>query len=90
MARDVDADAAAAALERNEIMAVSEILTKVKERHDGRILDIRLEDGGRGLHGWIYKIRLLKPDGRILLLKMDAATSSVLAVGGEGEEQKPR
>lgn len=83
VAIEVGADVAAEALERGEIMPLSEILTILGEEHSGRVLDIRLEDGGRGLQGWIYNVRLLKDDGNILLLRLDAATSSILAVSGE-------
>ena len=81
-AREVGADAAAEALERGEIMPLSEILALLKQKYEGRVLDIRLEDGGRGLQGWIYNVRLLKTDGNILLLRLDAATSSILSVSG--------
>ena len=78
--RVVGSEDAAAALKRGEIMPLIDILAKIKADYEGRMLDVRLEDGGRGLQGWVYAIRLLDKNGNVILLKMDAKTASVLAV----------
>jgi uncharacterized membrane protein YkoI len=69
-----------AAIERGEILALSDILARVKPRLEGRILEIEFErDDGRP----IYEIYVLRKDGRRLEYEIDARTADILDLKDE-------
>ena len=79
----VDQDRARRAVLDGEIMSLRHVLAGVEARYDGRILDVFLKDQEAGLYGWVYDIRLLLPDQRVLLLRIDAGTGHILMVDGD-------
>ena len=85
----VNQDRARQAVTDGEIMALHEILTHIYRRHQGRVLEVILKDREAGLHGWVYDIRLLVPGPRVLHLRVDAGTGSILMVEGADETSKP-
>ncbi|MGB8274183.1 MAG: PepSY domain-containing protein [Alphaproteobacteria bacterium] len=87
-----DHERARAALEAGEILPLQEILSKVDEQFEGRVIEVRLSDFEEGLHGWIYAITLLSPQDNVLILKVDAGTGVILKVVGHGiaEARKPQ
>lgn len=69
-----------AAIERGEILALSDILERVKHRLEGRIVEIEFErDDGRP----IYEIYVLRKDGRRLEYEIDARTAKILDLKDE-------
>ncbi len=85
----VNQDRARQAVADGEIMALHEILTGIDRRYQGRILEVILKDREAGLYGWVYDIRLLVPGPRVLHLRVDAGTGSILMVEGDDETEKP-
>lgn len=70
-----DHDRARAAVEAGEILPLPALLEQVQRTHPGQVLELELEtQGGR----WIYEMKLLQPDGRLLKLVVDARTAQVL------------
>lgn len=74
-ASEGDHDRARAAVEAGEILPLPALLEQVQRTHPGQVLELELEtQGGR----WIYEMKLLQPDGRLLRLVVDARTAQVL------------
>ncbi|MGB5833071.1 MAG: PepSY domain-containing protein [Thiohalocapsa sp.] len=72
-----DHDRALAALERGEVRPMSEILTAVGGEVPGDVVEVELErEHGR----WMYELKVLAPDGRVLEVLVDAATAEVLGL----------
>ncbi|WP_420409928.1 PepSY domain-containing protein [Hoeflea sp.] len=66
-----------AAIERGEILPLSEILAQTKDRIEGRVVEIEFEhDDGRP----IYEIYVLRNDGRRLEYEIDARTGKILSL----------
>lgn len=56
------------------------ILHGIRQRHPGRLSDVR---PGRGPHGEPhYRVKWLTPEGRIIWLDVDAQTGEVMGVDG--------
>lgn len=71
-----DHDRARSAVERDEILPLSVILPGLQERFGGRVIKLELEeDDGR----YVYELKLITPEGRILELEVDAATGLPIA-----------
>ena len=72
---DSDHDKARAALIAGEIQPLPKILQQVAQKHPGDVLEVELErEGGR----WLYELKILQSDGKILKLDVDAKDASVI------------
>lgn len=72
-----DHELAREALARGEVLPLSTVLARVEHDYRGKALKIEFEhEDGR----FIYEIRLLQPDGRIVKLKVDAVDGRVLEI----------
>lgn len=67
------------ALRRGEILSYAEIRRRAQARFDGRVVGQSLRPRGRG---WIYDLRLLRKDGTVLSVQIDARTGRVLSTRG--------
>ncbi len=72
---DVDHDRARAALTAGEVLPLPVILERVGKSHPGSVLEVELE---RGKGRWIYELKLLRSDGGLIKLEVDAADGKVL------------
>lgn len=85
--KDDDHDRARAAVQAGEAMPLPALLQRLQRTHPGRVLELELErDDGR----WIYEVKLLQPDGRLLKLEVDAATAQVLKVRRRDRDRSGR
>jgi uncharacterized membrane protein YkoI len=74
-----DHDRARRALEAGEVMPLRDIIDRVELSHPGQIIEIELErDDGR----WRYELKLLRVDGSMAKLLVDARDGRVLSVSG--------
>ena len=75
LADDDDHDRARRAMEAGEIMPLHTLLERVAQRHPGQVVGVELEreDGA-----WVYELKLLRPDGVLLKLELDARDGTVL------------
>jgi len=74
---DHDHDRARAALERGEVRPIGEILTSAAAKVPGEVVEVELERE----HGhWVYELKIIAPDGRMLEVLMDAATATVIQI----------
>src|SRR5271166_82379 len=77
-----DHDRAERARERGEIRPLEEIMPILRQRSPGEVAQIELE---REHGAWIYEFKVINPAGRLLEIRIDAATGGVIEVEGEGE-----
>jgi uncharacterized membrane protein YkoI len=68
-------DRVRALVERGEILPLEEILKRNGPDLGGRIIEIELE---RKRGAYVYEIKVLRPDGRYLELKIDARTGAIV------------
>ncbi len=62
-----------------DLIPYGEIAKKAERQFGGRVVGQSLKDqGGR----MVYELRLLKPDGKVLIVVMDAKTGRVLRTRG--------
>ncbi len=76
---DRDHDHARHALERGEVRPIAEILARVATEVPGEVVEVEFEREHR--HGepcWIYELKILAGDGRLLEIQVDAATGRIL------------
>lgn len=68
------------ALASGEIMALDKILAIVSAKHQIQVLEVELDDesGPKGKQ-WIYEIKGLAPESKVIKLKVDARTGEVLS-----------
>ena len=75
-----DHEKAIQAVQNEEILPLDQILFKIQEEFEGRILGINLIDHEKGLFGWVYDIRLINNNNKIMNIRVDAGTSTVLLI----------
>ena len=75
-----DHDAARRAVEAGAIKPLSEILAAVEGRHPGRVLEAELERDDKAPSRYIYEIKILTADGRVLKIEADAKTAEIVRV----------
>jgi len=104
--RQGDHDKARAAVQAGEVLPLPTLLQRLQRTHPGTVLELELEfegvvderavDGrtpGRKPGRWLYEVKLLQADGRLLKLEVDAATAEVLKVkreSGRGDRKRGR
>ncbi|MBT0962851.1 PepSY domain-containing protein [Denitromonas iodatirespirans] len=84
---DSDHDRARRALDAGQVLPLPAILTRVAQDYPGKVLEVELEDEDMR---WIYEIKLVQPDGRLLKLEVDAADARILKVRGKRHERSHR
>lgn len=72
---DHDHDRARRALEAGEILPLRSILQRVERQYPGQIMEVELD---RKDDNWLYKIKLLRTDGSLVKLRIDARDGRVL------------
>ena len=80
---DDDHDRALRALKAGEILPLRVVLERLGRDHAGEVIEVELErDDGR----WVYEIKMLRSDGGVFELEVDARTADVL----EAKDRKER
>lgn len=72
---DSDQDRALAAVQAGQVLPLKTLLDRLERDHPGQLLEVELEEDDGLL---VYEVKLLQPDGRLVKLKVDAATGDVL------------
>ncbi len=75
---DGDHDQAREAYEAGEIVSLGKILDAVEKSFTGDVVEVELE---REDNRWIYEVELLTPEGRVIELVYDAATTELATSG---------
>jgi len=77
-------DRARAALKSGRIVSLSVIRKRVRQSFPGKIVDVRLLEPKNKKLPYIYMVKLLRKDGKLLILKINAATAKIVHVKGNG------
>jgi uncharacterized membrane protein YkoI len=92
-----DHERARQALEAGAILPLRAILERVEREYPGQVIDVELERGQeKNLELWIYKVKVLRPGGSLVKLKVDARDGAIIGrkakaeIDGERARQKPR
>jgi uncharacterized membrane protein YkoI len=74
-AADSDHERARQALERGEVLPLAEILERVRSQAPGEVIETEFDrEGGR----WVYELKLIDPQGRVVELEVDAVDGRIL------------
>lgn len=85
-AGSADHERARAAVQSGAVLPLHTVLERLQRSHPGQVLEVELErDDGR----WVYEVRLLQADGRLLKLVLDARTAEVLTQRARGVRPPP-
>ncbi len=75
------------ALQAGEVLPLRVLLEKVGAMYPGEVIEVELErDDGL----WIYEIKLLRSQGGMLKLKVDARNGELLGLKGKGLRMRCR
>lgn len=84
---DNDHERARAALESGEILPLQKIIAKLEQIYPGQILEVELErDDGL----WVYEIKLVRTNGVLIKIEVDASDGRLLKVKGRDIAPAPR
>lgn len=82
-----DHERARAAVQAGQVLPLPVLLQQLQQTHPGQVLELELErEHGR----WLYEIKLLHSDGRLLKLGVDGATGKVLRSRGKEGDVRDR
>ena len=74
-----DHEHARQALAAGEVLPLRTILERVERDYPGQVLDVELERGHENdRQRWVYEIKVLRPGGALVKLKVDARDASVI------------
>ena len=76
------------AFESGKIIALSEILNKVEQQFQGRIVNVELIRDKPSEERFIYKVEMLTTSGNLIEVFFDARTGTPIAMGGQGLSDK--
>ena len=74
-AAERDHERARQALEAGEILPLKTVLEKVDRDSPGQVMEVELE---RHKERWVYEIKLLRPGGSLVKLKVDARDGKII------------
>lgn len=70
------------ALKSGHIVSLSVIRKRVGQSFPGKIVDVRLLEPRMSGRSYIYKVKVLRKDGKLLELKINAANAKIVGVKG--------
>lgn len=82
-----DHEVARRALEAGEILSLRQVLERIERDHHGQVLEVELEQEDQR---WIYEVKMLRRDGGINKLIIDARDGRVLEIKGRHGRQLGR
>lgn len=71
-----DHDRARSAVKRGDVLPLRSVLGPVQRRYGGEVLDARLRGGSNG-RPWLYDVKLMRPNGTVIVVTVDARTGKV-------------
>lgn len=64
------------------VLPIEHALAQARADFDGRVLEVELDKEERGSRGYVYEVKLLTVDGRVLKVEYDAHTLERVRVKG--------
>ncbi|CCQ75059.1 PepSY domain-containing protein [Magnetospira sp. QH-2] len=62
------------------LVPMDRMLERVAKDYPGRVLKVELEDEDDGPSGWVYEVKILREDGRVVEVELDAKSLDVIEV----------
>ncbi|MCF6215691.1 MAG: hypothetical protein L3J58_05905 [Emcibacter sp.] len=75
-------DKAREAMRSGHIVSLSVIRKQVRQSFPGKIIDVRLLEPKNKNLPYIYRVKVLRKDGKLLMLNLNAATAKIVGVKG--------
>ena len=75
-------DKARDALKSGRIVSLSVIRKRIQQSFPGKIVDVRLIEPRKKNQPYIYMVKLLRKDGKLLELKINATSATIISVKG--------
>jgi len=70
------------AMQSGRIVPLSVIRDRVYQSFPGKIIDVRLLEPHRNTQSYIYKVKLLRSNGKLLVVRLNAANARIVSVKG--------
>ena len=70
------------AFKSGHIVSLSMIRKRIRQSFPGKIIDVRLKQTNRGKQPYIYMVKLLRKDGTLLKLRLNASNAKIISVKG--------
>lgn len=87
LADDKDHERARQALEAGEILPLRTIIDQLDRDYPGQLLEVELErEDGR----WVYEIKLLRDNGALVKMELDASDGTLLKIKGRNITPSPQ
>lgn len=88
-------DSALQAFRSGEVAGLPRILSRARSAYTGRVLAVELQrsQAGNAASTWIYMVKMLTPQGNVIMLYLNAKTAAIQSVRGRGVEaarQRPQ
>lgn len=83
---DHDHDRARQALLAGEILPLKTILERVERAQPGQVMEVELEQKSAG---WVYEVKLLQTEGRLLKLYVDARSGGIMRIKQKAPKDTP-
>ena len=83
--RQPDQDRARSAVEGHEILPLPRVVSEVRRSFGGRVIEVNLE---RKRGRYVYELKLISADGRIVEVEVDAATGVAVDEGEAHQDGK--
>lgn len=79
-------DSALQAFQSGEVAGLPRILARARAAYAGRVLAVELIRGqtGNAAGPWVYMVKMLTPQGNVIMLYLNAKTAVILSVRGRG------
>ncbi len=75
-------DRARDAMRSGRIVSLSVIRKRIRQSFPGRIVDVRLLEPKNKNLPYIYMVKVLRKDGKLLMLRINAANAKIVSVKG--------
>ena len=85
-------DSALQAFRAGQVAGLPRILSRAHRAYTGRVLAVELIRGQAGAAAgpWVYMVKMLTPQGNVIMLYLDAKTTVIQSVRGRGAEAARR
>ncbi len=77
-------DRARDAMRSGRIVSLSVIRKRIRQSFPGKIVDVRLLEPKNKNLPYIYMVKVLRKDGKLLMLRINAANAKIVSVKGNG------
>lgn len=85
-------DSALQAFRSGEVAGLPRILSRARSTYRGRVLAVELirKQAGNAASPWVYMVKMLTPQGNVIMIYLNAKTGAIQSVKGRGAEAARR